>query len=30
LIARMQHATKKGEHKLVARCDDPLTASRVV
>jgi 3-oxoacid CoA-transferase subunit B len=26
LIAMMQHTTKKGEHKLVARCDYPLTA----
>jgi len=30
VIAMMQHATKKGEHKLVARCDYPLTATRVV
>ena len=30
LIAMMQHVTKKGEHKLVARCDYPLTATRVV
>jgi 3-oxoacid CoA-transferase subunit B len=26
----LQHVTKKGEHKLVARCDYPLTATRVV
>jgi len=30
LIAMMQHTTKKGEHKLVQRCDYPLTAARVV
>ena len=30
VIAMMQHVTKKGEHKLVARCDYPLTAARVV
>jgi 3-oxoacid CoA-transferase subunit B len=30
LIAMMQHVTKKGEHKLVQRCDYPLTATRVV
>jgi 3-oxoacid CoA-transferase subunit B len=30
LIAMMQHVTKKGEHKLVQKCDDPLTATRVV
>jgi 3-oxoacid CoA-transferase subunit B len=30
LIAMMQHTTKKGEHKLVARCDYPLTATRIV
>ncbi|HSK04797.1 MAG TPA: 3-oxoacid CoA-transferase subunit B [Kofleriaceae bacterium] len=30
LIAMMQHTTKKGEHKLVARCDYPLTAARIV
>ncbi|HWU88049.1 MAG TPA: 3-oxoacid CoA-transferase subunit B [Kofleriaceae bacterium] len=30
VIAMMQHTTKKNEHKLVARCDYPLTASRVV
>ena len=30
VIAMMQHLTKKGEHKLVARCDYPLTATRVV
>ncbi|HET9992873.1 MAG TPA: 3-oxoacid CoA-transferase subunit B [Kofleriaceae bacterium] len=30
VIAMMQHVTKKGEHKLVARCDYPLTAIRVV
>jgi 3-oxoacid CoA-transferase subunit B len=30
LIAMMQHVTKKKEHKLVARCDYPLTAARVV
>jgi len=26
----MQHVTKKQEHKLVARCDYPLTAKGVV
>ncbi|MBA3452101.1 MAG: 3-oxoacid CoA-transferase subunit B, partial [Deltaproteobacteria bacterium] len=26
VIAMMQHVTKKGEHKLVQRCDYPLTA----
>ena len=30
VIAMMQHATKDGEHKLVARCSYPLTATRVV
>jgi 3-oxoacid CoA-transferase subunit B len=30
VIAMMQHVTKKNEHKLVARCDYPLTATRVV
>jgi 3-oxoacid CoA-transferase subunit B len=30
VIAMMQHTTKKGEHKLVARCDYPLTATRIV
>jgi len=30
VIAMMQHTTKKHEHKLVARCDYPLTATRVV
>jgi len=30
VIAMMQHATKDGEHKLVARCTYPLTAARVV
>ena len=30
VIAMMQHVTKKQEHKLVARCDYPLTATRVV
>ncbi len=30
VIAMMQHVTKKGEHKLVARCDYPLTAAGVV
>ena len=30
VIAMMQHVTKKGDHKLVARCDYPLTATRVV
>jgi 3-oxoacid CoA-transferase subunit B len=30
LIALMQHTTKKGEHKLVARCDYPLTAAGIV
>ena len=30
VIAMMQHTTKKGEHKLVARCAYPLTATRVV
>ena len=30
VIAMMQHVTKKGEHKLVAACDYPLTATRVV
>ena len=30
VLAMMQHSTKKGEHKLVQRCDYPLTAARVV
>jgi 3-oxoacid CoA-transferase subunit B len=30
VIAMMQHVTKKQEHKLVRRCDYPLTAARVV
>ncbi len=30
VIAMMQHVTKKGEHKLVQRCDYPLTAARVI
>jgi 3-oxoacid CoA-transferase subunit B len=30
VIVMMQHVTKKGEHKLVARCDYPLTAAAVV
>ena len=30
VIAMMQHLTKKQEHKLVATCDYPLTATRVV
>jgi 3-oxoacid CoA-transferase subunit B len=30
VIAMMQHVTKKQEHKLVRRCDDPLTATRTV
>ena len=30
VIAMMQHVTKKGEHKLVAACDYPLTATGVV
>jgi 3-oxoacid CoA-transferase subunit B len=30
VIAMMQHLTKKQEHKLVATCDYPLTAARVV
>jgi 3-oxoacid CoA-transferase subunit B len=30
VVAMMQHSTKEGEHKLVARCDYPLTAARVV
>jgi 3-oxoacid CoA-transferase subunit B len=30
VIAMMQHVTKKQEHKLVQRCDYPLTAARVV
>jgi 3-oxoacid CoA-transferase subunit B len=30
LICMMQHVTKKGEHKLVQKCDYPLTAQRVV
>jgi 3-oxoacid CoA-transferase subunit B len=30
VLAMMQHTTKKGEHKLVARCDYPLTATAVV
>jgi len=30
VIAMMQHVTKKQEHKLVQRCDYPLTAASVV
>jgi 3-oxoacid CoA-transferase subunit B len=30
VVAMMQHTTKKGEHKLVPRCDYPLTATRIV
>ena len=30
VIAMMQHVTKKGQPKLVARCDYPLTATGVV
>ena len=30
LVVMMQHTTKKGEHKLVARCDYPLTAAAIV
>jgi 3-oxoacid CoA-transferase subunit B len=30
VIVLMQHFTKKGESKLVAKCDYPLTATRVV
>jgi 3-oxoacid CoA-transferase subunit B len=30
VVAMMQHVTKKGEHKLVGKCDYPLTATRVV
>jgi 3-oxoacid CoA-transferase subunit B len=30
VLAMMQHTTKKGEHKLVQRCDYPLTAAQVV
>jgi 3-oxoacid CoA-transferase subunit B len=30
VIAMMQHVTKKAEHKLVQRCEYPLTATRVV
>ena len=30
VIAMMQHVTKKGEQKLLQRCDYPLTATRVV
>ncbi|MCX5745845.1 MAG: 3-oxoacid CoA-transferase subunit B [Proteobacteria bacterium] len=30
VIAMMQHVTKTGGHKLVHRCDYPLTAARVV
>jgi 3-oxoacid CoA-transferase subunit B len=30
VIALMQHASKTGEHKLVAACTYPLTATRVV
>jgi len=30
VVAMMQHTTKKGEHKLVARCDYPLTATAIV
>ncbi|MCE9576722.1 MAG: 3-oxoacid CoA-transferase subunit B [Deltaproteobacteria bacterium] len=30
VLVMMQHATKEGEHKLVARCSYPLTARAVV
>jgi 3-oxoacid CoA-transferase subunit B len=30
VIVLMQHFTKKGESKLVAKCDYPLTATHVV
>jgi 3-oxoacid CoA-transferase subunit B len=30
VIVMMTHVTKKNEHKLVQRCDYPLTATRVV
>ena len=30
VIAMMQHVSKKGDHKLVSRCDYPLTATAVV
>ena len=30
IITMMQHVTKKQEHKLVPRCDYPLTATRTV
>ncbi len=30
IITMMQHVTKKQEHKLVSRCDYPLTATRTV
>jgi 3-oxoacid CoA-transferase subunit B len=30
IIVLMNHATKDGEHKLVARCNYPLTARAVV
>lgn len=30
IISMMQHVTKKGEHKLVPKCDYPLTATRTV
>ena len=30
VIAMMQHTTKKGEFKLVQKCEYPLTATRVV
>ena len=30
LVVMMQHATKEGEHKLVAACTYPLTARGVV
>jgi 3-oxoacid CoA-transferase subunit B len=30
VVAMMQHTTKKGEHKLVPRCDYPLTATGIV
>jgi 3-oxoacid CoA-transferase subunit B len=30
VIAMMQHVTKKGEHKLVGKCDYPLTATDTV
>ena len=30
VVAMMQHTTKTGEHKLVPRCNYPLTAIRIV